>query len=204
MCDYSEDSKAYFYEQYEYLKQHAFFMDRALMFAMQGEEPFAGRLKEFRDEIQHAQLKLAVCYLIDRAIFNPAPIKRNSSELESVSEILRSAERYYYDVELPKVREGVKELADNYKNDYPRNQSKDKITDLMIEQARAYPIDRLIETKRNKARCINPDHDDQNPSMDVRKNFAYCYSCGFSADAIKIYMTIHGCDFVEAVKALNS
>lgn len=79
-----------------------------------------------------------------------------------------------------------------------------QITDLMIERARAYPITRLIEVKRgNRTHCISPEHDDRNPSMDIRNNFCYCYACGFQADSIKTYQVLHHCTFPEAVRALN-
>lgn len=79
-----------------------------------------------------------------------------------------------------------------------------QVTDLMIERARAYPIARLIEVKRgNRTHCISPEHDDRNPSMDIRNNFCYCYACGFQADSIKAYQVLHGCTFPEAVRRLN-
>lgn len=76
------------------------------------------------------------------------------------------------------------------------------ITPNMIELAKEFPISSLIELDRNKAKCIN--HNDKHPSMDCRNNFVYCYSCGYSADAIGVYRKIHGVGFVEAVKALTS
>lgn len=76
------------------------------------------------------------------------------------------------------------------------------ITDLMIDRARAYPIENLIEAKGGRARCVSPDHLDKKPSMDIRNNFCYCYACGFQADPIKVYMLLKGCTFPEAVRAL--
>lgn len=77
------------------------------------------------------------------------------------------------------------------------------ITPDMIERAKDYPIASLIEVDRaGKAKCIN--HNDKHPSMDCRKNFVYCYSCGYSADAIGVYQKIHGVGFIDAVKALTS
>jgi hypothetical protein len=77
------------------------------------------------------------------------------------------------------------------------------VTDAEIERARQHPIENLIESKRGMARCISGLHDDRNPSMDVRNNFAYCYACGFYADAIGIYQKLHGVGFREAVEALQ-
>lgn len=78
------------------------------------------------------------------------------------------------------------------------------ITDLMIERAREYPIAKLVEVGRGqRIRCINPGHEDRRPSMDIRNNFAYCYACGWTGDAIRVFMTLKGCTFPEAVRALN-
>lgn len=79
---------------------------------------------------------------------------------------------------------------------------KELITDEMIERAREYPIENLIEVGRNgRAKCIFHQGEDYN--MDIRQNFAYCYVCGESGDPIKIYKTIHGVSFREAVLALQ-
>lgn len=79
-----------------------------------------------------------------------------------------------------------------------------QITDLMIERARAYPIDKLVNVGRSrKIRCLSPDHEDRNPSMRVYENSCYCFSCHFSADTIKVYQILHSCTFPEAVRALN-
>ena len=77
------------------------------------------------------------------------------------------------------------------------------ITPAMIEQAKEFPVSSLIEVDgRCKAKCIN--HDDSHPSMDCRNNFVYCYSCGYSDDAIGVYRKLHGVGFVEAVRALST
>lgn len=78
---------------------------------------------------------------------------------------------------------------------------KGEITDEMIEQAREYPIEQLLEVKRNMALCIN--HSERKPSMNCKNNFAYCHSCGWSGDTISVFMKIHGCNFMDAVRALQ-
>lgn len=79
-----------------------------------------------------------------------------------------------------------------------------EITDLMIERARAYPIEKLVDVKRGgRINCINPAHEDRRPSMDIRNGFVYCYSCHWSGDAIRVVMQIHNINFVEAVRYLN-
>lgn len=80
---------------------------------------------------------------------------------------------------------------------------KDGITDDMIERARRYPIENLIDIKRGMTNCISGTHRDKSPSMDARNNFCYCHACGYHADAIDVYMKLHGATFHEAVRALS-
>jgi hypothetical protein len=85
----------------------------------------------------------------------------------------------------------------------PKKNQHKGVTDAEIERARIYPISDLIEVKRNLAQCVSGTHQDKNPSMDCRNNFAYCYSCKWSGDSISVYQKIHGASFVDAVKALQ-
>jgi len=117
------------------------------------------------------------------------------------------------ELELKKIQSGFSEIAVSLMETgelpekpkpKPRSTAQD-ISDLMIERAREYPIKNLIEIKPNKhARCINPEHDDKNPSMAVYDDHVYCFSCGYHADAIEIYRTTEGVSFREAVKALGA
>jgi hypothetical protein len=75
------------------------------------------------------------------------------------------------------------------------------ITPDMIDRAKNYPIDRIVDVVKNKAIC--PNHEDTTPSMDTRNNFAYCYVCGYRADTIQLYRDINKASFSEAVKALQ-
>ena len=76
------------------------------------------------------------------------------------------------------------------------------VTEEMIEQARQYPIENLIDANRSgMAICIF--HDDSRPSMSIKKyNRAYCFTCGAKADTIKIYQQLNGASFHDAVRAL--
>ncbi len=72
------------------------------------------------------------------------------------------------------------------------------------EDARNYPIDRLVEFgSNNKAKCLW--HNEKTESMHyfADTNKVYCFGCGKSADAIDVYRKIHGCSFLEAVKSLS-
>jgi len=78
---------------------------------------------------------------------------------------------------------------------------KSEITDDMIQRAKEFPITELIENKRGMALCFN--HPDKRPSLNLNKNFAYCHSCGYQADTIKLFMDLYNVDFKTAVKILN-
>ena len=76
-----------------------------------------------------------------------------------------------------------------------------KITEVDVIRAREYPIERLLEVDtRGFAVCLG--HKDTNPSMYVKNNWAYCFSCGYKADSIKVYQDTKGVTFLQAVKGL--
>lgn len=78
-----------------------------------------------------------------------------------------------------------------------------RITQTDIERAKAYPIENLLTNVRNgKTNCISGTHEDRHPSMDIRNNFAYCYSCGWTGDVIAVYMKLNNTDFITSVKSL--
>lgn len=76
------------------------------------------------------------------------------------------------------------------------------ITDDMIETARQYPYDQLVEVNRNKmAAC--PFHGDKNPSFSIKNNFGLCFGCGWRGDTIKFVMEKDGATFADAVRKLQ-
>jgi hypothetical protein len=80
-----------------------------------------------------------------------------------------------------------------------------EITPAMIDRAKSTPIETIVDFKRGKCRCINPAHDDNNPSMyhGTRTNTAQCPACGYKADSIEAYRVLYGVDFMTAVKNLQ-
>ncbi len=76
-----------------------------------------------------------------------------------------------------------------------------RITDEMIERARQYPFESLIDTKRNFALC--PFHSEKRPSFYIKNNWGYCYGCGWHGDTIKFLMDKNQISFQEAVKYLT-
>jgi hypothetical protein len=78
-----------------------------------------------------------------------------------------------------------------------------KITDAMIERAREYPVDELLEFNRGgMAICLW--HDDTKASLyhSVSRNRVHCFVCEKDTDAIGIVMEQDRCKFPQAVKRL--
>lgn len=76
------------------------------------------------------------------------------------------------------------------------------ITEDMIEKAKAYPLEQLIEINRQGfARCYM--HNDKHASMYTKKGFVHCFSCQYSADTIKVLMDREHLSFREAVLQLQ-
>ncbi len=94
---------------------------------------------------------------------------------------------------------GLKRLA--YLYEPPKRVSDTGVSDADIIRAKETPITELVAVKMNKALCVW--HAEKNASMHIYKdNHAHCFSCAKGGDAIDVYMALHGCDFVTAVKAL--
>jgi len=63
-------------------------------------------------------------------------------------------------------------------------------------------LSEIVEVNnRGFAHCV-AHFPDRHPSMYCKGNWAFCFSCGFSADAIGVFMKVNGVNFVEAVKKL--
>lgn len=73
-----------------------------------------------------------------------------------------------------------------------------------VEQARAYPIARLVKLlPHGQTYCVY--HEENTASMKVyRDNHAFSYCCSKRSDAIDIYMAVKHVDFKTAVKELNA
>lgn len=78
-----------------------------------------------------------------------------------------------------------------------------QITEADIQRARDYPIEDIVGKGRgNMVRCINHSPDNH-PSMSIKGNFAYCFTCGYTGDSIDLTMRTRGLDFIAAVKFLT-
>lgn len=72
-----------------------------------------------------------------------------------------------------------------------------------VAKAREFPLIDLVGPRRNgMASC--PFHKDKTPSMDVRKNFYHCYSCGEHGDVIDYVMKTENLTFKQAVNRLTT
>lgn len=70
-----------------------------------------------------------------------------------------------------------------------------------IAQAQSYPLTELIKSTRGMAKC--PFHNDKTPSMDIRKNFYFCYGCGAHGNSIDMVMKTQNLSFKEAIQRLT-
>jgi DNA primase len=73
-----------------------------------------------------------------------------------------------------------------------------------LEQAKQYPIDRIIKV-RNDGKALCPFHQEKTPSAHYYRNTntLYCFGCGKGADAISVYMEVNHCSFKEALKNMT-
>jgi hypothetical protein len=89
-----------------------------------------------------------------------------------------------------------------YGKNSTRVQRPDAITDDMIAQAKAYPVETLVEFTRGKTKAFC--HPDKNPSAfhGTRTNRIVCPVCDKKFGPIDILMERDGMTFIEAVKQL--
>lgn len=107
-------------------------------------------------------------------------------------------EEQYMQEEYPKVlREmyGIKNIVRE------RTGEKIDISPEDIARAREYPIGEFLKSRNGMASC--PFHEDKNPSMNVKKNFYYCHSCGEHGDVIDLAQKLNGWTFKETVEKLK-
>lgn len=81
-------------------------------------------------------------------------------------------------------------------------QPQGKLTDDMIQRAREYPIEQVVEFVKGKATAFC--HPDKNPSLhhDRKHNRAHCFPCGKSFSALDVLILRDNLSFNEAVKRL--
>jgi DNA primase len=56
-------------------------------------------------------------------------------------------------------------------------------------------LDRLLSADGSgKARCVSPDHHDDNLSMHLYDDHAHCFACGFHGDVTDVWTAMRGLD----------
>ena len=86
----------------------------------------------------------------------------------------------------------------------PPKRTKNRITPAMIERAKEYPFDNLIQfNNRGFAKCFA--HIEKTPSLHLQKNKnkIHCFGCQKSWDTISYLMETHGLDFKQTVLKLQ-
>lgn len=97
-----------------------------------------------------------------------------------------------------------RQLINEWKREMNPVTMKNEVTPEMIERAKEYPVENLVDIPKNRAICCLW-HDEKTPSLHLsRNNKLRCYgSCGKSFDSIDTYRQLHGATFHEAVRALS-
>lgn len=128
--------------------------------------------------------------------------RRHERYLEAFKEDLSYENRAFIASDLPRLEEEARKLRHRMKLLMTPPKKGSGITEDMIDRAREYPLSQLVEVdRRGFARCVA--HEDRNPSMFAKGNFAHCFSCGYSGDVIDVAMRILNLDFPEAVRRLQ-
>jgi len=99
--------------------------------------------------------------------------------------------------DIPGLEKQIKKLSIELK----AKPSGGRVTEAMIERARARDIREFAEAKRDYILC--PAHDDKKPSMWVKNGFGHCFSCGATLDCIGYLMKTKDMKFEAAVEALQ-
>lgn len=84
----------------------------------------------------------------------------------------------------------------------PTKKNGNMITGEMIQQARRYPFEQLVEVNRNQM-ALCPFHADKNPSFAIKNNYGYCFGCHWKGDPITFVIEKDGLSFAQAVRRLQ-
>lgn len=138
-------------------------------------------------------------------ILKPRLTKKYLGEKEDKGDLLvkldKTIEKYEKNP-TPQIEKQIERLHHRIEN---WGKYKPNPNDPKIKRAKEYPIRKLLnEPTANVIRCISPDHEDKNPSMQITGNFAYCHGCGATFDAIEILrLQKPELSFKEAVEELS-
>lgn len=105
----------------------------------------------------------------------------------------------YIQLKIDKIQDEI-----DYLNKFKAKEASNKITQDMIDNAKAYPIGLIIEfNSAGKAEAFC--HKDKNPSLSKHpsENYCRCFTCGKSFDPIAVLMERDGMAFHDAVRSLQ-
>ncbi|MCL5024831.1 MAG: CHC2 zinc finger domain-containing protein [Nitrospirae bacterium] len=161
-------------------------------------------IAEFKQEIGRKGMLMRLDYLFDCLTDTEFEIRdRRWRYQESLENGGNELERQIISAPIKELREELTRTWKKVERVMLALQGKSRagITEDMIDRAREYPINQILECKRNMALCIN--HAERTPSMSVKNNRAHCFGCGWTGDAISVYQKLNNASFVEAVRALQ-
>jgi hypothetical protein len=116
----------------------------------------------------------------------------------------------YIDEQIPTmppstIMDAISEICDIriYQQKLKKGQLKPGITNEHIQQARDYPIEKIIEFERGLS--IAFCHTDKRPSLtlDRKRNRAHCFPCDKDFSALDVLIERDGLSFLDAVKQLT-
>lgn len=81
-----------------------------------------------------------------------------------------------------------------------------QLTNNQIQRARQYPIENIVGAKSNKYNVKCPFHaggQEKHPSLCLKGNYYFCFTCSEKGDTINLLMALRGINFREAVLSLQ-
>jgi len=121
-----------------------------------------------------------------------------------VAYFIKAGMRSYFgwDEKVKRYKKLQKDFLYTLPEKYRKTTLNDAITDADIEQAREYPLERVVDVDK-KGFALCPFHDDRRPSLYCRGGFYYCFSCEANGDVIDLAMKVWGLSFTDAVKRIK-
>ena len=168
--------------QNEY-KKHSFFEDRKIL--KESLDP-----DWLQDRLAHRLEKKAQAY------------KEEVKKIEETINNFYSLNFDEYWINLYKDNHDYKKKV-NFLKYYNQGPQEETITPEMIETAKNYPIENLIEVN-SRLFSFCPFHDDKrNPNLYCKNNYYYCFSCGAHGSVIDLVMKRDKLTFKQAVLRLQ-
>jgi hypothetical protein len=161
------------------------------------------KITEFKEEIGNVGKCMRLSYLYERLFELDVQLSERQERYEaSLEQDQPYIERGFIASYIPEIEKEIKKLEREINFIVSSSEKGDgKITPEMIERAKDYPLENLIEVKHGKALCCF--HDDHNPSMGIKNNRYHCFACGAKGDPIDFISKRDGVSFHEAVRWLS-